>query len=377
MYYFGIPVGILSRMFDFKLSSKDSGTAARCGVLDVAGRQIDTPVFMPVGTQATVKSLSPLELKEIGSELILSNTYHLMQRPGLEVISEMGGLHDFMSWDRAILTDSGGFQVFSLSDSVKVTDHGVEFRSPHDGSRQNLTPENVVQAQVGLGVDIMMPLDHPVSYGTSAVDTRDALKRTTKWAARSKTEWSQRGGALFGIVQGGFDGELRRRSAAELADLDLPGYAIGGLSFGEPKEITYELTAVTAADMPEDKPRYFMGIGDPRGLLEVIAAGVDMFDCVLPTRLARNGAFWAGRERLNLKNATFRTDKSPLESDCDCYACKEFSRAYIRHLYVSDEILGHRLLSIHNLRHLFRLMDQVRDAIRNSTFADLLESYRS
>lgn len=363
----------------FKLDAQDKTTGARAGTLQVGSQVMQTPLFMPVGTLATVKTLTPHELTDIGARLILANAYHLMLRPGPDVIAAAGGVHAFMGWEGAILTDSGGFQIFSLAENVKVTDEGVSFRSPKDGSTLFFSPEDIVQLQQGYGVDILMPLDQPVAYEADRAATRESVIRTTDWLRRCKDAWEQgdRRGSLFGIVQGGFHGDLRRESAAQITGLDLPGFAIGGLSFGEPRELTFELTAETTAVMPPEKPRYFMGIGDPLGLLEVIAAGIDMFDCVLPTRLARNGAYFVRGGRMNIRNAVHAKAFVPLEEGCGCYTCTHFTRAYVRHLIVSQEILGHRLLTIHNLWFLFRLMEKAREAIVAGTFGNFLAGERS
>ena len=352
--------------------------AARTGVLRTRHGDVRTPVFMPVGTKGTVKSLDPAEVRELGAEILLGNTYHLHFRPGDELIRDLGGLHAFMAWDGPILTDSGGFQVFSLRDTIaRVDDDGVTFRSVYDGRETRFTPELAAGIQANLGSDIAMCLDQVPAVGVSRRALEEAVRRTTEWAARQRHAPRAEGQLRFGISQGGVDPELRRRSIEEIADLDFDGNAIGGLAIGEEREAMFEATDRAAAMLPEGKPRYFMGIGDPEGILEVIEAGVDMFDCVLPTRTARTGSALTRVGRLNLRNARFARDPAPLDEECDCPACTRFSRAYIRHLVNQNELLGLRLLSLHNLRFLVQLTRGARDAIERGTFAsykrDLLE----
>jgi queuine tRNA-ribosyltransferase len=351
--------------------------AARAGVLRTAHGQIQTPAFMPVGTKATVKSLHPDEVREAGAQILLGNTYHLHFRPGEELIEELGGLHRFMGWDGPILTDSGGFQVFSLRDTLlEVDDDGVTFRSVYDGRAERFTPELAADIQRRLGSDVAMCLDQvlPPLSGRGALE--EAVRRTTAWAARQRHAPRAEGQLRFGIAQGGIDRELRRRSALEIAELDFDGNAIGGLAVGESREDMFELTAFSTGLLPADRPRYFMGIGDPEGILRVIAAGVDMFDCVLPTRTARTGSALTWEGRLNLKNARFVRDERPLDEGCPCPACSRFSRAYLRHLVNQQEILGLRLLSVHNLRFLLDLTAGARAAIErgalNAYVADAL-----
>lgn len=355
--------------FGFELLGTDSGgTAARRGRITTTHGVVETPVFMPVGTQGTVKGLTPAQLEELGAQIILGNTYHLYLRPGMEVVGHLGGLHPMAGWDRPILTDSGGFQVFSLRDRSKISEDGVVFRSHHDGSEHLLTPEKAVQIQETLGSDIMMVFDEcpPASADKGAVAR--AVDRTTRWAARCVAARTREDNALFGIVQGGFDPDERRRSAEALLAMPFEGYAIGGLSIGEGRDITREMVTVTAAMLPADKPRYLMGVGTPEDLLHSVGAGVDMFDCVLPTRNARNARLFTTTGDINLRNSTFRTDERPIEEGCGCYTCSRFSRAYLRHLDRSKEILFSTLASIHNLHVVIDLMRTARQRIEDGTF---------
>ncbi len=346
----------------FTLEATDG--EARAGVLHTKHGDVRTPAFMPVGTKATVKSVDPGELREVGAQIVLGNTYHLHFRPGEDLIAELGGLHAFMGWDGPILTDSGGFQVFSLRDTLlRVDDDGVEFRSVYDGAAASLTPEDAAAIQTKLGSDVAMCLDICPPADVSSRELEEAVRRTTSWAQRQRNLPRAEGQLRFAISQGGTDDDLRRRSIEELVALDFDGYALGGLSVGEDRERMFEATAAAAPLLPQEKPRYFMGIGDPEGILEVIAAGVDMFDCVLPTRTARTGSALTWEGRLNLRNARFARDARPLQDDCPCPACRRFSRAYIRHLVNQQEILGLRLLSLHNLRFLLDLTAGARDAI--------------
>lgn len=356
--------------FRFELSRVDDGTAARAGSITTPHGQVPTPVFMPVGTQATVKSLSPEQLELVGARIILSNAYHLYLRPGVEVIQAMGGLHRFMGWNRPILTDSGGFQVFSLGHLRKVDEHGVVFRSHIDGSEHVFTPEKVVEIQETLGSDIAMVLDECTPYPSDHDYNRQALQRTHRWAQRALLAHRRPDQALFGIVQGGMFADLRRESAEFLGSLDFPGYGIGGLSVGEPKELTYHVVGETVPWLPASKPRYLMGVGAPEDLLECVALGIDMFDSVLPTRVARNGAIFTRHGRRNIKNAAFRSEGGPLDAGCDCYTCRTFSAAYVHHLFKSEELLAYTLATIHNLRFLIRLMESARQAILSGRFAD-------
>jgi queuine tRNA-ribosyltransferase len=352
----------------FEITATDG--AARAGVLTTAHGDVPTPAFMPVGTKGTVKMLHPDEVRDLGAHILLGNTYHLHFRPGDELIAELGGLHMFMGWDGPILTDSGGFQVFSLRDTIlAVDDDGVTFRSVYDGAPARFTPENVARIQENLGSDIAMCLDVCPPEGVPSEELEQAVRRTTLWAQRQRSAARAPGQLVFGITQGASDPELRRRSIEEIGALDFDGYALGGLSVGEPRELTLEATAWAAPLLPAGKPRYFMGIGDAGGIVEVIERGVDMFDCVLPTRTARTGSAltWVGR--LNLRNARFARDESPLDETCGCPACARFSRAYIRHLVNQEELLGLRLLTLHNLYFVLDVTERAREAIAAGNLA--------
>lgn len=358
----------------FDLLGQDSTTCARVGVLHTPHGDVPTPVFCPVGTQATVKTLSPRELDELGAHMILANTYHLYLRPGAGVIARLGGLHRFMGWERAILTDSGGFQVFSLQALRKVDDEGVTFRSHIDGSEHRFTPELVVEIQEQLGSDIAMVLDEC----TGPFDRDDnlaAIRRTHLWAERCLRAHARKDQALFGIVQGGIFEDLRAESARVLTSMGFPGYAIGGLSVGESKEDMLRILEHTAPLLPAEKPRYLMGVGSPEDLLEGVARGIDLFDCVLPTRLARNGTVFTPEGRLNLRNAAYSEDPRPIQEGCTCYACQNFSRAYLRHLVMSEEILGLRLNTIHNVHFLLALMRDIRQAVLEGRFPAFKEAF--
>ena len=348
---------------------KQSG--ARLGRLHTPHGVIETPIFMPVGTQATVKSMTPEELKEIGSQIILSNTYHLYMRPGHELVKEAGGLHKFMNWDKPILTDSGGFQVFSLGPLRKITEEGVHFRSHIDGSKHFISPEKAMEIQNALGSDIMMAFDECAPYPADRDYVKKSLERTTRWLHRCKeAHKNTENQALFGIIQGGMYKDLREQSAKEILAIDLPGYAIGGLSVGEPKHLMYEVLEYTTPLMPVDKPRYLMGVGSPDDLVEGVIRGVDMFDCVLPTRIARNGTAMTSQGKVVVRNAKYARDFTPLDPECDCYCCKNYTRAYIRHLVKANEILASRLITTHNLHFLLKLMEQIRQAIREDRLLD-------
>ena len=351
----------------FEILSRDG--LARSGRLTFAHGIVETPVFMPVGTYGSVKTMSPEDLHAVGTQIVLGNTFHLWLRPGLDVIAEHGGLHRFMAWDRPILTDSGGFQVFSLRDTLIATDDdGVTFRSVYDGTPERFTPELAAKIQERLGSDVAMCLDICPPSGVPRAELEEAVRRTTLWAQQQRDLPRAAGQLRFAITQGGLDTELRRRSSEELVPLDFDGYAIGGLSVGEAREPMFEATTLAASFLPAGKPRYFMGIGDPEGVIEVIARGVDMFDCVLPTRTARTGSALTWEGRLNLRNARFARDPRPLDESCGCPACTKFSRAYIRHLVNQQEILGLRLLSLHNLRFLLDLAADARRAIERGAF---------
>ncbi|MBR3504997.1 MAG: tRNA guanosine(34) transglycosylase Tgt [Clostridia bacterium] len=365
----------MSKPFEFELLHVCRQTGARRGRLHTPHGVIETPIYMPVGTQATVKTMSPDELKEIGSQIILSNTYHLHLRPGEDLVAEAGGLHRFMNWDRPILTDSGGFQVFSLAELRKVTENGVEFQSHLDGSRHFFSPETSIGIQQKLGSDIMMQFDECSPWPCDYDRAKGAMYRTLRWLNRCMAAKTREDQALFGIVQGAFYKDLRLECAREMAKLDLPGFGIGGLSVGEPKEIMYDILEALNPVMPQDKPRYLMGVGSPDCLIEGVLRGVDMFDCVLATRVARNGTAFTRNGRLVIRNAQYAHDFGPLEEGCDCYACKNFSRAYLRHLFKAGEILALRLISWHNLRFLLRLMEDIRGAIEQDALGDFAESF--
>jgi queuine tRNA-ribosyltransferase len=355
----------------FRLLSRDGG--ARRGRMVFGRGTVETPAFMPVGTAGTVKGMTPDELEQCGAEMILSNTYHLFLRPGHEIVRELGGLHDFMQWPGPILTDSGGFQVFSLADLRRIDDDGVSFRSHLDGSTHRLTPETSMDIQSALGSDVAMVLDECPALPAKREQVELAVRRTTDWARRSVDAY--RGpGVPFGIVQGGTFEDLRERSAKELVELDLPGYAIGGVSVGEPETSIPGVVRFTTEHLPADRPRYLMGVGTPRDLVRAVAAGVDMFDCVMPTRNARNGTLFTSGGRVQIKRAEYRRDGKPLDDRCPCEACQRYSRAYLRHLFVSGEILGLRLNTIHNLTYYLGLMKAMRAAIDDGKFATFPES---
>ncbi|WP_295713645.1 tRNA guanosine(34) transglycosylase Tgt [uncultured Mitsuokella sp.] len=364
----------------YELVKKDERTGARAGIIHTPHGSFPTPIFMPVGTQASVKGVSPDELKDLGAGIILSNTYHLFLRPGMDLIREAGGLHKFMHWDRAILTDSGGFQVFSLGDLRKITEEGVTFRSHIDGSKKFLSPEVSMEVQMALGSDIVMAFDECVPYPADFDYAKKSTERTIRWLERCKKAMTAPHQGLFGIVQGGMHKELREWSARETVAMDLPGYAVGGLSVGEPKELMYEMLDYSTSLLPENKPRYLMGVGTPDHLVEGVARGIDMFDCVYPTRVARNGMAMTWSGRLVMKNAQFTHDHHVLEEGCGCYACRNgYTRAYIRHLVRVGEIFGLRLLSLHNLYFLQEFMRRMRQAIIEDRFgsfrSDFLMNY--
>ena len=372
--YLKLEGGNMKPAVTYELLHEDKKTGARRGVIYTPHGDIQTPVFMPVGTQATVKSMTPEELKEmVGAQIILSNTYHLYLRPGQDIVKEAGGLHKFMKWDRPILTDSGGFQVFSLGDLRTISEEGVEFKSHLDGSKHFFSPESVMKTEEDLGADIIMAFDECVEYPATYEYTKQSMERTTRWAKRCKEAHKREDQALFGIIQGGFYEDLRKQSAKDLIDLDLPGYAIGGISVGEPKEEFLKMLRFTTPLMPKDKPRYLMGVGTPDYLIEAVLAGIDMCDCVLPTRIARNGTAMTWNGKVVVRNATYERDWRPLDEECDCYTCRNYTRAYIRHLIKANEILGGRLLSIHNLRFLTKLMERVRIEIEG----DNLENFKN
>lgn len=352
----------------FRVEARDATSRARTGILRTSHGDVETPVFMPVGTQGTVKSLTPDDLYEAGAQIILGNTYHLYLRPGADLVARFGGLHGFMAWKRSILTDSGGFQVFSLGHRRKISEEGVLFRSHLDGSEHFFSPESVVHAQQHLGADIAMVLDECTPYPASESEARLSFERTTRWAARARSAHSRRDQALFGIVQGGTHAHLRSESAQQLVDLDFPGYGIGGLSVGEPKTVFAEMLAVSASALPIDKPRYVMGVGAPEDVFAAVAEGVDMFDCVLQTRLGRNGGLFTAAGRVNIDNARFRGNQDPIDRDCDCYTCRTFSLGYLHHLFKARELLAYRLASLHNVRWTIKLIEHMRHAIRANEF---------
>ena len=351
----------------------DKQTGARYGILHTPHGDVEVPMFMPVGTLATVKTLSPEELHQMGAGVILANTYHLSIRPGEDIVAKAGGLHKFMNWDGPILTDSGGFQVFSLAENRKISEDGVEFKNHLNGDRLFFSPESSIQIQEKLGADIIMSFDECISWPTNYEYASKSMERTLRWAKRGKDAHKREDQALFGIVQGSDFEELRKRCAEELVKMDFPGYSIGGTSIGEPKEKYFEMVEMSVKYLPQDKPRYVMGVGSLDYLLGGIARGVDMFDCVLPTRMARHGALMTSAGRINIKNEKYKEDFTPLDPNCDCYCCKNYTRAYLRHLYVCDEIFGKRLMSIHNIRFLIKLMEGARQAIKEDRFGDFMK----
>ena len=369
-----------ARPFRFSLLTADRASGARRGRVETSRGAVETPAFMPVGTQATVKTLLPREVRAAGAEIILANTYHLMLRPGLETLVAAGGLHRFMGWDGPILTDSGGFQIFSLAANVRVRESGVTFHSHIDGSRHELDPETSITLQLGWGSDIVMALDHLVGLPADRPTVREATDRTHRWLGRCIAAFSDAGGreraALFGICQGGMDADLRQESAARLAAADVAGCAIGGLSVGEPKPVMAEMLEIVTPHLPTNKPRYLMGVGSPEDLWMGVARGVDLFDCVLPTRLARNGALFTPAGRVNIKQRRFASLHAPLDESCSCETCTEFTAAYLHHLFRAKEILGLRLASIHNVRFLMAQMETIRQAIESQAFGAAFTAFR-
>ena len=358
-------------MFEFAVISESKKSKARAGLMKTSHGVVETPVFMPVGTLPSVKSLSPEEIIEAGASIILGNTYHLYLRPGCDVINLFSGLHGFMNWKGPILTDSGGFQVFSLAKLSKITDEGYTFQSHIDGSSHILTPEKAVEIQISLGSDIMMCLDQCIQYPAEKNEAQSAMNLTTVWAGRCKKAWQEKGenkNALFGIVQGGMYKELREKSACDLVKMEFSGYALGGLSVGEPVDIMLEMVDFSIPMLPSEKPKYVMGVGTPENLVELVALGADMFDCVLPTRNARNGQMFTDQGTINICNARFKYDTKPVEERCLCYTCRNYSRAYLRHLFMAKEILAYRLNTIHNIHYYTKLMRDMRAAILNDEF---------
>ncbi len=363
-------------MLEYKLIKKSKDTKARVGEIKTNHGIIKTPVFMPVGTRATVKTMTPEEVKDLGAQIILSNTYHLFLRPGPEIIEKAGGLHKFMNWHGPILTDSGGFQVFSLSANRKITEEGVTFRSHIDGSKQFLSPEVSIDVQNSLGSDIIMAFDECAPYPATYEYIEHSMNRTTRWAKRCKDHHKNTDNqALFGIVQGGMYKDLRKKSAEDLVAMNFPGYAVGGLSVGEPKDIMVDILDYTTDFLPEDKPRYLMGVGTPDYLFEAVEHGIDMADCVLPTRIARNGTAMTSVGRVIAKNGKYKEDFTSLDENCDCYTCKNYTKAYIRHLFNVNEILAYRLLSIHNIYFLTKLMENIRNAILEDRFLEYKKEF--
>ncbi len=365
----------MSNPVTFELLHVCKQSGARLGVLHTPHGDIPTPIYMPVGTQATVKAMTPREMEEIGAKIILSNTYHLHLRPGEDIVREAGGLHTFMDWRHPILTDSGGFQVFSLAGLRKITEEGAAFRSHLDGGKRFISPEKSMEIQEALGSDIAMAFDVCSPFPCDHKTAQEAMHRTHRWAERCKKHHTRSDQALFGIVQGAFYEDLRIESAKTLADMDFPGYGIGGLSVGEPKPVMYEMLEKIEPYMPKNKPRYLMGVGTPDCFLEGVWRGIDMFDCVLATRIARNGTCFTKYGRLVVRNAQYARDFTPIEEGCDCYACRHFTRAYVRHLLKADEITGGRLASIHNLRFLIRMMEEIRQAIAEDRFLDYRRAF--
>ena len=365
-------------MFEFEIIATSKDSRARAGLIQTDHGVIETPVFMPVGTLGSVKSLSPEELVEAGAQIILGNTYHLYLRPGCEVIDQFNGLHRFINWERPILTDSGGFQVFSLARLAKLSEAGVTFQSHIDGSKHLLTPEKAIEIQTCLGSDIMMCLDQCIQYPATREQSLAALETTTQWARRCKQAWQKiatGSNTLFGIVQGSMFTDLRRQSARELMNIDFPGYAIGGLSVGEPIETMLEMADFTLPLLPRDRPRYIMGVGTPENLIELAALGTDMFDCVLPTRNARNGQLFTTSGTINISNSCHKEDADPVDGSCSCYTCRHYSRAYLRHLFMARELLAYRLNTIHNVHYFVNFIKRLRKAILADTFESFREDF--
>ncbi len=359
----------------FKETARCPYSRARTGVFYTRHGPIETPCFMPVGTQGSVKSLTPGELLEMGAQIILGNTYHLYLRPGHELIKELGGLHRFMNWHRPILTDSGGFQVYSLASFRKIEEEGAIFRSHIDGSLHRLTPELAIEVQEALGSDIMMVLDTCIPYPSTPKDTEEATALTTRWAKRCLKAWRKKELLLFAIVQGGMSKGLRRRHTEELLELEFSGYALGGLSVGEPKELLFEMIEASRPLIPSEFPCYAMGIGTPEDLVECVHLGIDMFDCVMPTRNARNGMLFTSFGHIVIKNARYKEDQGPVDPDCNCYTCRNYSRAYLRHLFMARELLAYRLNTIHNLHYYLKLMEEMRTAIKNGSFLEFKKDF--
>jgi len=362
--------------FQFKVLKKDPLTGARLGKIYTPHGEVNTPIFMPVATQGTVKSLIPETVRELGAEMILTNTYHLYLRPGHNIIKNLGGLHKFMNWNSPVLTDSGGFQVYSLGALRKITDDGVVFQSHIDGSRHFISPELAIEIQEALGSNIMMCLDECTPYPASFEDAEKSLNLTVNWAGRCKNSKKSDDQALFGIIQGGIYPELRTRAVENIStNIGFDGYALGGLSVGEPKEEMLNITEMITPLLPSDKPRYLMGVGTPQDIVECVSYGIDMFDCVIPTRCARNGLLFTNHEKVVIKHARYRDDDLPVDSTCDCYTCRNYSRAYLRHLYMAKEILAMTLNTIHNIRYFMHLMEQIRVAIKYDIYREFKNSF--
>ena len=366
----------LIAVFNFSLLKKDTASSARLGKFTTPHGEVNTPVFMPVGTQATVKTLSPDDLVTIGAEIILSNTYHLFLRPGHELIREFGGVQKFMGWNRPVLTDSGGFQVFSLAELRKITEEGVTFQSPIDGGAKHLiTPEYAVEIQEALGADIIMAFDECTPYPASRDYAQESLERTHRWAKRCRAAKKETGQALFGIIQGGMYPDLRKHSAEALVDIGFDGYALGGLSVGETKPMMYEMIEASMPVLPEEQPRYLMGVGTPEDLVEGVDRGIDMFDCVMPTRNARNGTFFTSSGKVVIRNAQYERDKGPIDPECCCSTCRNFTRAYLRHLFNANEVLALRLGTIHNVFFYVNLMRNIRASIDQGRFKEFKKGF--
>lgn len=364
-------------MFTFEILKNDESTKARLGKITTAHGEVDTPAFMPVATHATVKSMTSHEIQDMGFQMLISNAYHLYLRPGHKIIEKLGGLHKFMSWNQPITTDSGGYQVLSLSKTRKIKSDGILFRSHLDGSEHFFTPSKCIEIQESLGVDIMMCLDECPPYPSTKEYMEKSIKLTTSWAKQCKESKTRADNALFGIVQGGVFKELREKSAAELMEIGFDGYALGGLGIGEDPQNTYDITESTLECLPTDKPRYLMGLGKPHDIVTAVSMGVDMFDCVIPTRNARNGTLFTSQGKLVIKNAQFAEDERPIDEGCECYTCRTFSRAYLRHLYIAKETLVLRLLSLHNLYYYAELMRGIRDSIKSGDFPNYISRVQS